>query len=486
MNIVAIYPDGEFYALALFQGPGKPLLYQVIGENILPLIRSKISKNSIMASCLSAQNLWFKNIHLAVKDQRAARKTLPFQLETSLPCAKEEVSFSYILYPKNVVFLATSHLFLQKHIEQLSEKEMNPQIVSTAPTALLRFMSCDYPHVKESLVAHLGMRETLIILQRNGELCNVASFAIGYQSFREALQKDLKGFDEKKIDQMLSEIALQNLSKTAYQNLQTIYQEFLQNFSRVMMFFRQKEESFPEILCTGEFTIIPTLAEEIIAFHQLNTLEVKDQKLARYAVVYGLGLDIYANDSKTIQLRQGRFLPQTMKKNIQRRILKFYAISLCLAVVTIISGVVVKKKSQQQLKAVLIQRSPHLQEKSSLSDLLEHLQSDIAKKDKQFNLDHEPIKVSRILNFLIKHPYFLNADKGLLMKSFSYELIDHPTLKTLHKQYVVKIHLGFNAPTQVLAREFYDALKKDPIVDSSKEVSWNQTHEEYQISCFLK
>ncbi|GAB4194357.1 MAG: hypothetical protein Tsb0015_17350 [Simkaniaceae bacterium] len=494
MKFAAIYPEGKFYTLAAFHSKGKqlkPLTFlsfqekELKNENFKELFGDS-SKKIILASALKAGDLWLKKIPLSTKNLRAAKKAAFFQLEAALPYPISESAFTYIINKKNVSLLSVSRSAMEQHIDSCKIFALDPEVISSAPTALQRYIAHFYPQKKNFLAIHMGREDTFFIFQKDGSINHITSFPIGYQSFIEGLKKDLSKLEEEKIYHLLEEMDFQGLENTAYQNLLFKCQLFFKNLDRALYFFRQKEKEFGEIFLTGHFCKIKTLVDKIQSQFDFPISGGPHEAFSYYAIPYGLCLDMKANDAKSVQLRQGKYLSKKLRKNIFQRFKFFYLCSLAISTFMMLFSSFLKNAEEKKLKKELMSFASDQEKNYTVKQLLEKLDLETKGKEKRFFLDKEPSKVSEIINFLVNHPNFSGREKEMELTRFAYQLVDYPSPQDLGKKYTIKVDLDFKASSQVDAHEFYDALKKDPNIDTQKGIAWNRKNDEYQISFYFK
>lgn len=86
-----------------------------------------------------------------------------------------------------------------------------------------------------------------------------------------------------------------------------------------------------------------------------------------------------------------------------------------------------------------------------------------------------------------KHSTVENESSQILLTSCKYSMIKRPDIKRPKEKYQVRVDIEFTAPSQAIARKFYDALlQSKQLVDKESEVKWTVAQGKYRASFFLK
>ena len=99
-------------------------------------------------------------------------------------------------------------------------------------------------------------------------------------------------------------------------------------------------------------------------------------------------------------------------------------------------------------------------------------------------------KVAESLAWITAHPLLerLKAEGNpIVIRDFSYQLVQYPHIGALEEPYRVKIEIEFETESPMSARKFHQALiKGDERIDPRQEIGWEPINNGYRASFFLK
>lgn len=201
-------------------------------------------KQTQIVSGLDSKKVILRRLELKLKSRREIMAALPFQMEQHLPFQPEEViAIPSVKIRKEVSLIdvmATHQQTLDQHIQSLYDSGIDPDVVSTDPTALFRFAEFLYPQQGSLLI-----------------------------------------YDPKK--QLLA--AMTDHALVAFQFVPT------GEFERTMNFFRKKFPAIEQILTIGPSP--PKIT--------LQCLKVENEEWIPYATAIGLALDAAKADEQSHQ-----------------------------------------------------------------------------------------------------------------------------------------------------------------------------------------
>ena len=263
-------------------------------------------EETLLASGLPSSAVFLRKLHLPLGEKRKILAALPFQLESLIPFSSEAPVVYALLGRLNkqmtsVTVIATSKELLSTHTQSLKELEIYPDVLSCAPTALMRF-------------GRLKCREEGRLLM----------------------------FDVR--DQKLSCVVCEGKELILSQTLSSYAPADLE---KLAIFLKQKgaiDDTTPWVL-TGEGAI----HEEILPFFLGERGEVGPQE-ALFAIPIGLALDALEADDNSVQFFQKQLLPKHTLERRKTRLLSYIALCASAACLMTLSGSLILGKKERILR----------------------------------------------------------------------------------------------------------------------------------------
>jgi type IV pilus assembly protein PilM len=439
---------------------------------LAPILAGKEVK---ISSGLEAGEVFLRDLSLKLTQRRSIYAALPFQVESLIPSAPEEL----ILLPffkkrergrTDLSLIASKRAHLQRHLEAMKHFELDPDQVSCIPTALYRFARFLSPKESPLLLLHVGEERCTYTSLSPGGICYSNHLNVGARHFAEASQEE-EGLG------------------SAYPPLYALTTQFEKELLRISLFLSKKnaDHSSSDLLLSGNFS--PNLESFIkrslgMPFFSLDAPLLKEydlMTLQAYAIPIGLGVEALIQDGKGVQFRQGGYISYNQVKRQKKRVSTYLISSLLLTLVLWMGGTMLIKKRETVLH--------HRLEEYAGSSFEQPLRPALDEWDQTLTQERPPPsytlsvpKVSDLLAWLSMHP------KGdFELKHLRYVLTKLPKISMKREMYEAKVELEFIASSPRSAREFHDALLSgEGLVNAQREITWDVDQEHYRTSFFLK
>jgi type IV pilus assembly protein PilM len=525
MHVFGFHWEGQTLKVAILSSSKKkiviehleiPLLENPIEQNVKQVYISHPAahkKNLITVSGLDSWEVLLRELDLGLSSKKMILDTLPFQMESVIPYPPEEL----ILLPfldkaeKNqtsITLLAAKKSLLEDHIKKCISLEMDPDYVSSVPTALSRFAKyCARDH-SSLFLFHLGLQKSSYSFISNNQLKSSQTLFYGLQDFINALTKDLPGRSIEEVHDCAREIDLFSIDKHRFPALDLFTIQFQKDLDRISSFLRKKSPSdCPfEFLYSGDlqplFNFKPFLERYLgpsIDPSPFSDSNYDFSTLQSYAVPIGLCLDVLSQDKSSVQFRRGSFIPARLYKKRFKQAAAYC--SLCMALTALswfsIHFLLEKKEGglQGKLQTYLDAYSevkPDSDERG-LEQSITAWEQLLSKQKRPFPYVSSAPQVSDFLVWLSAHPKLNLREKAdqkeekIEIKHVHYSLTKYPKAGENFDPYQAKIDLEFTSESPRLAREFHDALMAgDSMVNPKSEISWSVHQNTYHTSFFLK
>ncbi len=506
MQVLAVHIDRPFLKIAILQKTKKqiqlinlksPLLDKP--ENVKQLYNS--SSQRTVVSGISAKDILIRPTEIKTTSKRHLEQALSFQAETTsyLP-ANESFFVPYITEQEKTKTKALIFSFSKKtmkdHLEELKQFDIDPDIVSAIPIALVRYIRWRIPALTDAFIIDIGSEEICCIWMEGGKLQKAISTDAGIEALLKALWSDRKKtLLQKEIRGVAKHIDLLQLQNHLSPNLSTSLNALKQNLLKILYSFHRLSGPKP-IVFTGRVDGFTHFKEFLLqSCGELCSGEYEQkipQDEQKYAIAIGLALD------DTLQFRKDEFFP---KKSLRRTGIYTALLILfsffCSATLLIEGKWVVSKKEKAMisyLKRSLENYDPSF--KNSLfsqknrEDILHSWARSIAANTKEYPYIVQVPTVSEILHILDHHPLivkFKETKDPIDIISFDYKLVSLPTLQSTKEPYRAKVNLIFKTKNALNARQFHEALLQEKDwIDTSQEISWEPEEDSYRVGFFLK
>ncbi len=503
ISITGIIKEGSQFKIATIRFGRKR--FQIEKLETVSSFSKKILP-SFVVSGIKSQSLLIRHLKLPLKNRKALKKTLPFQLENFIPYSIDEMIASPFYQmgkdQTHAIFYIVSKKNFEDHLKEM--EAIDPVWVSSFPMALMRFAHFSKISCETFLILHMGENEVELSLIDGGIVSHNLSLKMGMQSFKEAYEKD---YGNKEIKKPLN---LTQVSEENHPFLKGIVERFIREMERSLCFLSHKmgQKKIESIFFVGqtksEFEIEAYLKKRLnppLTFLSITKLgDFDEMTLKEYAIPIGLALDAWKGDKKSIQFRQNRWIAVKTYQKIKKAFFRTFLLSLsCIFLFFLIGHLSYRKKEKklfQQIDAFITNTKgtiPNLEkiyhwtnEKEKLTLLDRAIP--LIKKDHYYFAD--PPRVADFLAFLSNHPLLKQGGKessNIQIDQFSYELVTYPSTEKPFDTYKRKVSLSFTSDNAPLSREFHDAIVENKEwFDQKEEVIWDRKQNEYTFQFFIK
>jgi type IV pilus assembly protein PilM len=514
-------------------------------DNVKPLYTADqkkelqtLSENNLTVTSAITQDILVRPLELKLIKDKDIEATFAFQVEPLLPYPIENAVIDKILLSKDkegsrLTVFAIRKDHLTQHIAQWNGLEINPEVVSAAPQALVLFTSRFLDNENPYLILHIGIEHSFGVLVDQGKLLAAQSIPAGLNSLIEIFGK------EKKLDTTAACLELYrtpfaNLQKENSPEIKSALDELRMTTTRTVYSLTKqfKGKEVNHLIVTGPGAMIDGFSENLCA--QLNkTLLIPKEddgfgasrkELLNYALPIGGALSALPGNKDQINFRQQEFLYPEPWKRHKKPILLYFLLCLGIAVSLFLFGKSYAsyrqgEARQQYLHLLKMMNKPYTafekeyhsktNPNSPLNDVpavqslslneinqrLNYLEKDLQSTPQTFPLQPNVPLVSDVLAWISSHPNFINAQKdgtsdpaaSMQIVNFSYSMVKRPEPAKKQEKYEVKVELEFSSPTPKTAREFHDALiAPNDMVDPKGEIKWNSNRDVYRTSFYLK
>ncbi|MES2274349.1 MAG: hypothetical protein V4487_09190 [Chlamydiota bacterium] len=512
MLILGIQIDPPYLRTALIQKNRSGIEIQTL--KTFPLsqaedVKQLYTKNfkGRTATGISANELFVRSIELKVGNQRHVEEAVAFQADATSHFKPEEVITVPILNKKGQD-LTEAHLFttpresLRSLLLEVGKFEIDPDGISSVPTALCRLIQWKLPHLAECLIIDLASSEITCVWMQNGQLKKTHSIAGGVESLLFSLWEDRKKILlQKEMEGAAKQIDLLLLKPHLNPLLTFKINKLRQDLAKSIHSLHRESKLNLPLIFTGRTDAFSHLTEylaedfkEIVSFESIGSLTLEEQK---YAVA--LGFCIEQTAPKALQFRREEFFPQKNWKRMGLYGLTLLTASFLFATALfgfgMHAGHLRKFQMIESLQSFLDKWDPALKRKILLQtfDIDEKIDawvSAVEAHDKEYPYIPQAPRVSEVLAWLSSHP-LLNSLKEendpIQLKEFKYQLLQFPKIDSPKDSYQAKVEIEFQLNGSIHARKFHDALLKgDEMVDPKSEVIWETLAHGYRTSFFLK
>jgi type IV pilus assembly protein PilM len=509
--------------------PSLNQLFTISGEkdDVKPLYIN----HPVITTALEGKEILVRPMHLPLTKEKDIQEALAFQAEPLLPYPSEQAFLAYQVIAKteettDLTLLAVRKDAIQAHIEKWTALRIEPEKISSIPSALCQFGKAYLTSSKAYLILHLTRQESTCVLVKEGRL--LASFALP-----EGLDLLLSAQKEEGLSSLpRNQFEWQALEKQAHSKLAAALKRLQKEIVK-MSYALAKElrgEAIEAIAVTGEASEWEGLSQLLVHPLLLPALDPDEhpvyskKELLSHAVPIGLALGSSPAEPNLVDFRQEELgYPHPWKRLIKPMGIYFGLILLLsfsfyffsqqyllyqedLLREKYIGFLASIHKSHEQLELAFKAKNskdvdlahyniPPIKEikQDDLSERLLFLQKELQASPDSFPLFANIPRVSDILAWLSQHPSVAFLDENgnlqtrLQIENLNYMMVKRPQQGKKQDKYQVKIELEFSSPTPKWAREFHDALiAPNDWVDPKGEVKWSSNRGKYKTSFFLK
>ncbi|MBX7066997.1 MAG: hypothetical protein K1X28_07185 [Parachlamydiales bacterium] len=444
-----------------------------------------------VVSGLSPKDFLVRQLDVKISSQKHVEKAIAFQSEALSHFKPGEV-ITVPLVEKKEKGKAEALLFtvpreaLKKHLDDLKKIEIDPDIVSTIPSALCHFFRWKFPKLNEALIIDLGSSVITCAYMENGQLKKAHAIPTGIEELLGALYEDRKRILLKnEIEGAAKQIDLLLLKSQLNPHLSNELNALKQEIAKIDYSFSRGLNK--PILFTGRSDAFIHLREFLADFSDAEwPLSIEEQKSA-----ISLGLCIEQTQKKALQLRREEFFPERNWTRMGRIALILIASSIAISATLAGLGMQAAKKSKEQmLHAIQTPLRKNLIADGSVEEQIDQWIDAIEKNNQEYPYILQAPKVTEVLSWLSSHPLLKEMKQEgdpIDIQEFRVQLVKFPTNRSEKDPYLAKAELEFRFKSMMNARRFHEALREgDAMVNPNLEITWEVLHDGYRTSFFLK
>lgn len=444
--------------------------------------------NFLITSALDASDVMIKSVDFNLKNSFFLEKAIKFHEESITTLDKDKVITSTINLKKESklkIFITTKEMLI-KHLSRLKHINIDPDRVTSASQALIRFVNFYFKDIRNSFLVHISKSKTTCILMKDSLPVKTYSIKIGTNKLIDANENE-------KISKNLQIDVLKLSSKSKLKNhLNHLKKEIEKSF---IYFCKSSEEKYPLII-TGDINSFLNISEFLqndkVTQIIKNPFLEKKVEYKKFAICIGLSLDTLMKDSLSVQFRKKEFTPRKKIENIGKKTLFLTLVILVFCfLINLGSNHFLKEKEnflQQRLNFIRKAENNYLG--IERRDIFKNFYDDLNAFEKKLEIEnkHFPYilnvpNVSETLNWLNNHEYLKDAE----ITSFNYVLEKFPTAFTKTDPYIAKIDIEIKTKKPAQARSFYDSLSKGQgLVNLAQKISWKTKDDTYRATFYLK
>lgn len=456
----------------------------------------------ILISAIEEKELLLRQIELPLIKKKDIDETLVFQVEPLLPYSSDLAILTYQELQRTndsseLLVFSVKKEALERHLQFWHSHHIEPERISTVPSALFAFGKTYFKEATDYLLVHLQHSALTIALIKEGKLWLAYTSTEGLNCYKTEDSQNTEF--PKKLKQEASKIIFA-LTKECSQ------------------------ASLEGMVVTGEGCVSYEFIDHLKETFSLPVLMPNDdsgypkEELLSYAVPIGLALEASLFSKNSLDLRQNEFVYPKPWNRFKQPLLFFCAALtvLCLSFwffsvqyfqererelkqnyVDLLSQIGRPYDDFEKLYATKNHTSPLLLNDLSREGLearLSFLQQELYASPDSFPLFPNVPRVSDVLVWLGQYAAAVAPDEKeekatarLQIENLSYSLIKHPQMTKKQEKYQVKIDLEFSSDKPKWAREFHDALiSPNDWIDPKGEIKWNSNRDRYKTSFYLK
>lgn len=456
----------------------------------------------ILISAIEEKELLLRQIELPLIKKKDIDEALVFQVEPLLPYPSESAILSYqelqrINDTSELLIFSVKKEAIERHLQFWHSHHIEPEKISTVPSALFAFGKTYLKEANNYLLIHLQHSALTIALIKEGKLWLAYTATDGLNRYKTDNSQNSEF--PKKLKQEASKIIFALTKECSHIPLEGM-------------------------VVTGEGCVSYEFIDHLKETFSLPLLmphddsEYPKEELLSYAVPIGLALEASLFSKNSLDLRQKEFsYPKPLKRFKQP--LLFFCAAICILClsfwffsvqyfqdketelkqnyVDLLSQIGRPYEDFEKLFATKNHTSPlPLNELSreGLEIRLSFLQQELYASPDSFPLFPNVPRVSDVLIWLGQYAAAVASDEKeeksgtrLQIENFSYSLIKHPQMTKKQEKYQVKIDLEFSSDKPKWAREFHDALiAPNDWIDPKGDIKWSSNRDRYKTSFYLK
>ena len=147
-------------------------------DRLKRLVEQHAPSVDTILTALPGDRVTWRTIFLPFRDRKRLTQTIPFELESSVPFALDEVIVDYHVLSRDragttVLAAMVPKSVLENHLEVLQKVGLDPKVVDVGPLSALNALSLIPDLPKTFAFLDLGARSTTVALYRDGELAGL-------------------------------------------------------------------------------------------------------------------------------------------------------------------------------------------------------------------------------------------------------------------------------------------------------------------------
>lgn len=518
MIFLGIHADGQALKIAKVRRQKQNITIELLrtlplfeGDAIvkpLYILGSTIGKDFKVVTGLEAGEVFIRTLQMKLFDKRKVLAALPFQLEGLVPFPLSEafiipqISRQTQDSSSRVQIFALKDRNVQFHLEKMKAFDLDPDVVSSAPCALIRYFSYFYRTHPDAYLFYFGAEGSAALCFANGKMEASYPFSFGMEKLIQSLALDCPELSRSELLEKVYSIELNEATPSSSPHFfETLFQ-LQREIDRILSFFQTKPYGKSQkIIISGSFSSFSKFRDffkaslpdsfELIASPAFGPYD--ESTIESFALPIGLALDGASNDEQSLQLRQRMFLSERAFHKKARSLVMYFGACAALSLSLFFSCHLYTAKKEKTLKALCHSYFPDSTSTGDLGAQVAVIEKKLGKQKKSSALILPMPNVSEVLSWLSTHPNLSRGPDSLVnldlieIKHVRYQIVKYPKINSPMVAPIIKVELEFNSPSSRVAREFHDALLKgDAIVDEKKEITWNVKDTVYKTSFFLK
>ncbi|MBA3239529.1 MAG: hypothetical protein H0T62_14465 [Parachlamydiaceae bacterium] len=501
-----------------------------------------LSGKTLVVSAIDANETLVRPLEIKLKKEKDIEAVLLFQAEPLLPYPPENAIIDKITLSQTtdatlLTVLAIKKEHLQRHLDQWKILEIEPEIVTSAPSALAAFSKFALPgETAAHFVLHLGEDQTCCIFIKEGKLIASKASHHSLKAIKDTYKKEHNLEDGESLEKEFADIDWKNLDNLGVPQTAKKLKDFCTEIGKVVfsLMKQTKELTLPPLLITGEGAekgdLSTLLLKDFSENFQLLTPSIATKfplsEIKIHAITIGEALTGLPNAKDQINFLQGDYVYPHPWKRLIKTLLIYFGLCVLLALAFTIYGqtyIASKENNVRQQYAELLQtmhKSHESVEKEllgakptgegsegaigdfSLITPIESLtQDEIAfrinflEKELQKVPDLYPLtpnipRVSDFIAWVATNPHILGKDPEhplIHIESLNYAMVHRPEISKKQERYQVRVELEFTSVNATAAREFHDSLLvPNDFIDPKGEIKWTSNQGRYKATFLLR
>ncbi len=520
----------RLFTFEIAENTSHPLLQTKEGQELL-----KLAKDHLIITGLGQNELLIRQLEIKLKKIRDIPAVLPFQAEPLLPFPVEQALLDSLPRGESadstlLTLVAARRDYVERHLEQLQQIDLDPEVIGAIPVALAAFGSF-YSHQQQPYYhLHIGSSSSIGLLIEEGRLIASQSVPVGWNTLAQAYLKD--GGDKASLEEQLRKRQWLAISETEWPHLSGAWRGFNREITRLLLALgkHHRGKIIDNLFVTGAGgygTAAETLAKQLDKTYLVPLGDAvslcSSQDLQHMAVSIGLALTGLPKGSDQVNFRQKELAYTNPWKRLKLPLLLYFLITSLLAFAIYLYGSAYQgarldglrqdyvqllgsmQRDYPSIEAKARQRSTLVQGVSpetpplvkslsadEISDRLSILENELQANPDTMALYPNLPRISDFLAWLESLPQVVeNQDdrtKSLIsLESFSYTLVRRPEISKRQERYQAKVEISFSSSSPRAARIFHDALvAPNPFIDLQQDVKWTNDRTLYRATFFLK